>query len=59
MAKTHWASDWNVGIRVWVEREGQTVLGEGRAELLAAIDRSRALQKPRKRPECRTAELGQ
>jgi len=28
-----------VGVRVWVERRGQTVLGDGRAELLGAIGR--------------------
>lgn len=51
MAKTHWASDWTVGIRVWVEREGQTVLGEGRAELLAAIDQERSITKAAKTAE--------
>jgi molybdenum ABC transporter molybdate-binding protein len=45
MAKTHWANDWKVGVRVWVEREGQAVLGEGRAELLAAIDSERSITK--------------
>src|SRR6185436_4662219 len=45
MAKSHWASDWNVGVRVWVEREGQAVLGEGRAELLAAIDSEHSITK--------------
>src|SRR6185436_15233701 len=48
MAKSHWASDWNVGVRVWVEREGQAVLGEGRAELLAAIDSERSITKAAK-----------
>lgn len=48
MAMAHWASDWTVGIRVWVEREGQTVLGEGRAELLAAIDQERSITKAAK-----------
>jgi molybdenum ABC transporter molybdate-binding protein len=48
MAKTHWASDWKVGVRVWVEREGQTVLGEGRAELLAAIDSEHSITKAAK-----------
>jgi molybdenum ABC transporter molybdate-binding protein len=48
MAKTHWASDWKVGVRVWVERDGQTVLGEGRAELLAAIDTEHSITKAAK-----------
>jgi molybdate transport system substrate-binding protein len=34
-----WSPTWQVGVRVWVERNGQAVLGEGRAELLAAIAR--------------------
>ena len=48
MAKTHWASDWKVGVRVWVEREGHAVLGEGRAELLAAIDTEHSITKAAK-----------
>lgn len=48
MPKAHWASDWKVGIRVWVEREGQAVLGEGRAELLAAIDAEHSITKAAK-----------
>lgn len=48
MAKTHWASDWKVGVRVWVEREGQAVLGEGRAELLAAIESEHSITKAAK-----------
>jgi molybdenum ABC transporter molybdate-binding protein len=35
-----WGSDWAVGLRVWVERAGQPILGPGRAELLAGIDRT-------------------
>lgn len=34
-----WSPDWSAGLRVWVERNGEAVLGEGRADLLAAIDR--------------------
>jgi molybdenum ABC transporter molybdate-binding protein len=30
---------WSVGLRVWVERAGQAVLGKGRLELLESIDR--------------------
>src|SRR6478736_5220527 len=48
MAKSHWANDWKVGVRVWVERKGQAVLGEGRAELLAAIDSERSITKAAK-----------
>jgi molybdenum ABC transporter molybdate-binding protein len=32
------AGDWSAGLRVWVERDGRAVLGQGRAELLEAID---------------------
>src|SRR4029078_9400017 len=46
--ETHWASDWKVGVRVWVEREGQAVLGEGRAELLAAIETEHSITKAAK-----------
>lgn len=45
MAKTNWTNDWRVGIRVWLERRGEAVLGEGRAELLAAIDQHRSITK--------------
>lgn len=38
-----WAPDWQVRVRVWVEREGLAVLGDGRSELLAAIDRTRSI----------------
>jgi molybdate transport system substrate-binding protein len=38
-----WASDWQVGVRVWVERNGQTILGDGRAELLAEIERTHSI----------------
>jgi molybdenum ABC transporter molybdate-binding protein len=34
-----------VGVRVWVERSGEAVLGEGRAELLAAIHREHSITK--------------
>jgi molybdenum ABC transporter molybdate-binding protein len=45
MAKLHWATDWKVGIRVWIERAGDAVLGEGRAELLAAIESEHSITK--------------
>ena len=38
-----WSADWQVGVRVWVERQGQAVLGEGRADLLAAIERTHSI----------------
>src|SRR6476659_4387197 len=34
-----WKSDWTVGLRVWAERAGRTILGKGRLELLEGIDR--------------------
>jgi molybdenum ABC transporter molybdate-binding protein len=43
MARTSWAKDWTVGVRVWIERHGQAVLGQGRAELMDAIGRHRSI----------------
>jgi molybdenum ABC transporter molybdate-binding protein len=37
-----WA-DWQLKVRVWVERNGRAVLGEGRLELLEWIDRCRSI----------------
>jgi molybdenum ABC transporter molybdate-binding protein len=34
-----WGEGWTVGLRVWIERSGQAILGGGRAELLDGIDR--------------------
>lgn len=34
-----WMNDWTVGIRLWLERCGEAILGPGRLELLEAIDR--------------------
>src|SRR5262245_1350311 len=34
---------WGVGLRVWLERAGQAVLGPGRLELLEGIDRLRSI----------------
>ncbi|HEX3599497.1 MAG TPA: LysR family transcriptional regulator, partial [Lacipirellulaceae bacterium] len=48
MAKAGWGSDWKVGVRVWIDRDGQTVLGEGRAELLAAIASEHSITKAAK-----------
>ncbi|HEY2828123.1 MAG TPA: molybdate ABC transporter substrate-binding protein [Pirellulales bacterium] len=38
-AKPDWNRDWTVGVRLWIDRHGQAVLGQGRVELLDAIDR--------------------
>src|SRR3954454_18526026 len=35
--------DWRFAVRVWVERGGKAVLGEGRLELLEWIDRSHSI----------------
>jgi molybdenum ABC transporter molybdate-binding protein len=43
-----WMDDWKVGVRVWVERSGTAVLGEGRAELLAAIGEHHSITKAAK-----------
>ena len=43
-----WMDDWKVGVRVWVERSGKAVLGEGRAELLAAIGEHHSITKAAK-----------
>ena len=34
---------WTCGLRVWLEHEGQVVLGRGRVELLEAIDLHRSI----------------
>jgi molybdenum ABC transporter molybdate-binding protein len=38
-----WGGDWLVRLRVWVERAGRALLGPGRAELLAGIDRCHSI----------------
>jgi molybdenum ABC transporter molybdate-binding protein len=48
MGKSRWAGDWQVGVRVWIERHGLAVLGQGRAELLAAIESERSITKAAK-----------
>jgi molybdenum ABC transporter molybdate-binding protein len=48
MAKSIWMNDWKVGVRVWVERSGEAVLGEGRAELMAAIGEHHSITKAAK-----------
>ena len=34
-----WGEGWTIGLRVWVERAGQAILGQGRTELLEGIGR--------------------
>lgn len=38
-ARGNGSDDWKVGVRVWLERAGQGILGEGRFELLEGIER--------------------
>src|ERR1700742_3633680 len=46
--KSGWLEDWGVGVRVWIERHGEAVLGAGRADLLAALDREQSITKAAK-----------
>jgi molybdate transport system substrate-binding protein len=41
--KTNWSSDWEVAVRVWIERRGRTVLGENLADLLSAIEQTHSI----------------
>ncbi|HEX4416141.1 MAG TPA: molybdate ABC transporter substrate-binding protein [Lacipirellulaceae bacterium] len=47
-AKLGWVGDWEVGVRVWIERHGEAVLGAGRADLLAALEREHSITKAAK-----------
>lgn len=38
-----WMNDWRIGVRLWVERCGEAILGPGRLELLEAIDRCHSI----------------
>lgn len=38
-----WPKDWTIGVRVRIDRRGQPVLGEGRADLLDAITKHRSI----------------
>jgi molybdenum ABC transporter molybdate-binding protein len=38
-----WSADWEVAVRVWVERRGKTVLGDGLADVLSAIERTKSI----------------
>src|SRR6516162_5530248 len=44
-----WDNDWSVGVRVWVERAGRAVLGEGRLELLEGIERWHSISEAARR----------
>jgi molybdenum ABC transporter molybdate-binding protein len=48
IVKSGWLEDWGVGVRVWIERRGEAVLGAGRADLLAALDREQSITKAAK-----------
>jgi len=41
--KTKWSADWEVAVRVWIERRGRTVLGENLADVLAGIEHTRSI----------------
>lgn len=38
-----WMNDWTVGVRLWLERGGEAILGPGRLELLEAIARCHSI----------------
>jgi molybdate transport system substrate-binding protein len=38
-----WMGEWTVGVRLWLERSGEAILGPGRLELLEAIDRCHSI----------------
>jgi len=40
---TGWASDWEVAVRVWIERHGKSMLGEALADLLSAIEQTSSI----------------
>jgi molybdenum ABC transporter molybdate-binding protein len=42
-SRSGWDRDWSVGVRLWLERRGNAVLGEGRADLLAQIDAAHSI----------------
>ncbi len=41
--RARWSADWEVAVRVWIERQGKTLLGEGLADLLGAIEQTRSI----------------
>jgi len=38
-----WSTDWEVAVRVWIERRGQTVLADGLADLMVAIQQTNSI----------------
>jgi molybdate transport system substrate-binding protein len=42
-SRKKWHKDWSVGVRVWVESQGQTVLEEPTADLLGALERTHSI----------------
>ncbi len=38
-----WPEDWSVGVRVWFERHGQTILEQPVADVLMAVERTRSI----------------
>lgn len=38
-----WMRDWQVGVRLWMERSGEAILGPGRLDLLEAIARRHSI----------------
>jgi molybdate transport system substrate-binding protein len=38
-----WSKDWEVAVRVWIERRGKTMLADGLADVLAAIDKTNSI----------------
>lgn len=39
----NWSREWSVGIRVWVERQGATVLEQRSADLLIVLERTKSI----------------
>ena len=38
-----WPADWEVAVRVWIERRGKTMLADGLADLLSAIEHTHSI----------------
>jgi molybdate transport system substrate-binding protein len=38
-----WSADWEVAVRVWIERHGKAMLGESLADLLSAIEQTSSI----------------
>ncbi len=39
----HWASDWEVVVRLWIERHGKSMLADALADLLLAIEQTHSI----------------